>query len=276
MWSASEGEHVWVISLYEKLLLKFFLWACRMQIWAFENVCSKTEKSDSWIGLNFSIKIVQWSCWMKTGQGHSVHFWSQIAVEQRSKIFLVRFSKKLQWSLKTFLHSHRHSRHAKSIFNDTSKRLTTRSCWKVYEFLHFFQFIKRSLKILLWTCILDFAEDQLNFYPTFEKKHKDLKFSKLGYSKTSSAGYTQRMQNPSPEAITQSWKKSKFCKFWEIFCFWNDIRGRTNAASTTPPVINCSKLAKIAAWKISQRILFSLKKNSSIHVGGKGDRTGQT
>ena len=138
-------------------------------------------------------------------------FWSQNAVgEQRSKFFWSGSVKKLQWSLKTFLRSHRHSRHAKSIFNDTSKRLTTRSCWKVYEFLHFFQFIKRSLKILLWTCILDFAEDQLNFYPTFEKKHKDLKFSKLGYLKNSSGGYTQRMQNTSPRVFPQSWKKSKF------------------------------------------------------------------
>ena len=140
----------------------------------------------------------------------------------------------------------------------------------------FFQIIIRPLKIFPWTCILHFPWDELKFYPTFEKKHNNLIFSKLGYSKISSRGYTQRMLNTSPEAIAQRWKKSKFCGYWETFCFWNDILVRTNAASTTPPVINCSKLAKIAAWKNSQRILFSLKKNSSIHVGGKGDRTGQT
>ena len=140
----------------------------------------------------------------------------------------------------------------------------------------FFQIIIRPLKIFPWTCILHFSWDELKFYPTFEKKHNNLIFSKLGYSKISSRGYTQRMQNPSPEAIAQSWKKSKFCKFWEIFCFWNYIRGRTNAVSTTPPVIICSKLEKMAARKNFWRIWFPLRKNSSIHKGGKSDRTSQT
>ena len=125
-------------------------------------------------------------------------------------------------------------------------------------------------------CILQFSENELNFYPTFEKKHNILKFSKLGYSKISSRGYTQRMQNPSPEAIAQSWKKSIFCKFWETFCFWNDILSKTNAVSTTPPVIYCSKLEKKAAWKNIWRSWFSLRKSSSIHIGGKSDRTSRT
>ena len=55
-------------------------------------------------------------------------FWSQSAVgEQRSKIFWSGSVKKHHWSLKTFLRSQRQSRHAKSIFNHTSKKLTTRS-----------------------------------------------------------------------------------------------------------------------------------------------------
>ena len=55
-------------------------------------------------------------------------FWSQIAIgKQRSKVFWSGSAKKLQWSLKTFLFSQRHSGHAKSVFITTSKRLTTRS-----------------------------------------------------------------------------------------------------------------------------------------------------
>ena len=105
----------------------------------------------------------------------------------------------------------------------------------------FFQIIIRPLKIFPWTCILHFPWDELKFYPTFEKKHNNLIFSKLGYSKISSRGYTQRMLNTSPEAIAQRWKKSKFCGYWD-FLFLKRHSGQDKCCFNNA---TCNQLFKV-------------------------------